>query len=115
MGWKLWIKEAAGAPNKPKLPGPKDLPDAVGRRLVVDMELDPDWAWSLKAVIRIREGEKFVRDLRVFDPVKARGAGISVKNYDSLDAHPDQILFAGWYNKDTGEVHLSPGTSEKAA
>jgi hypothetical protein len=115
MSWKFWAKKAPDASKKPKLPGPKELPDAVGRQLVVDMGLDPDWVWSLKAVIRDREGERYVRDFRVFDPVKAVGAGIGVKNYDALDAHADQILFAGWYNTDTGEVHLSPGASDKAA
>jgi hypothetical protein len=115
MGWKFWKKEEGNAPKNPKLPGPRDLPDAVGRQLVVNMQLDPDWVWSLKALVRNREGEKYVRDVRVFDPARALAAGIGVKNYDSLEAHPDQILFAGWYNTDTGEVHLAPGTSDKAA
>ena len=115
MGWNFWKKEAEGTPKKSKLPGPRELPDAVGRKLVVDMEMDPDWAWSLKALIRRRDGDRHVRDIRIFDPEKSFAAGIAVKNFDSLDAHPDHILFTGWHNTDTGEVQLTTGSSEKAA
>ena len=115
MGWKFWEKKEAHGPKKPKLPGPKELPDAVGRLLVVEREIDPDVAWSLRAVLRPREGAKYVREVRVFDPAKALEAGIVVKNYDSLDPHPDQILFDGWYNTDTGQAELTPRSTEKAA
>jgi hypothetical protein len=115
MGWKFWKKEAQETQKKTKLPGPKELPDAVGRKLVVDMKMDPDWTWSLKALIRRRETDKQIRDFRIFDPDKSLAAGISVKNFDSLDGHPNQILFAGWYNIDTGEVQLTQGSSDKAA
>ncbi len=115
MTWKFWKKEDAGVPKKSKLPGPKDLPDAVGRLLVVEMENDPDWCWSLKCVTRPREGGKYMRDFRVFDPAKTLGAGVGVKNYDSLDLHPEQILFAGWYDTDTGRAALSPESSDRAA
>lgn len=115
MGWKFWEKEEEGTPKKAKLPGPRELPDAVGRKLVVEMELDPDWAWSLRALTRRRDGDKYVRDIRIFDPDKSFAAGLSVKNFDSLDDHPDHILFTGWYNSDTGEVQLTRSSSDKAA
>jgi hypothetical protein len=115
MEWKFWGKKAGGSEKAPKLSGPKDLPDAVGRRLVVDMELDPDWVWSLKAVVRRREDTRNVREVRVFDPTRALAAGVRVKNFDSLDENPGQILYDGWYNTDTGEVALAPGSSDKAA
>ena len=115
MSWKFWKKEAQETPKKGKLPGPKELPDAVGRKLVVEMDLDPDWAWSLKALIRPRETDKHIRDFRIFDPNKSLAAGISVKNFESLDAHPNQILFAGWLNRDTGEIQITSGSSDKAA
>jgi hypothetical protein len=115
MGWKFWGKNTGGSEKTPKLSGPKDLPDAVGRQLVVDMELDPDWVWSLKAVVRRREDTRHVREVRVFDPTRALAAGVRVKNFDSLDENPGQILYAGWFNTDTGEVALAPGSSDKAA
>jgi hypothetical protein len=115
MGWKFWKKEAVDVPRGPKLPGPKDLPDAVGRHLVVEMDLDPDWVWTLKAVVRPREGQRYLRDIRVFDPAKALGAGVGVRNYDTLDGHPEQILFAGWYDNDTGQIELAAGSSDRAA
>jgi hypothetical protein len=115
MGWKFWKKTAGGAEKAPKLPGPRDLPDPVGRKLVVDMGLDPDWVWSLRAAVRRRENTRHVREIRIFDPTRALSAGVRVKNFDSLDEHPGQILYAGWYNTDTGEVELTPRPSHKAA
>ena len=115
MGWRFWEKNAGSPEKKPKLSGPRDLPDAVGRKLVVDMELDPDWTWSLKAVVRPRENARHAREVRVFDPVKVLAAGIRVKNYDSLDEYPEQILYSGWYNTDTGEVALTPRPADRAA
>ena len=115
MSWKFWKKETEETPKKAKLPGPKELPDAVGRKLVVDLGMDPDWTWSLKALIRRRENEKNIRDFRIFDPGKSLATGISVKNFDSLDGHQEQILFAGWYNTETGEIQITQGSSDKAA
>ena len=48
MNWKFWEKEAKGdsvAPIGPKLGKPKELPDAVGRKMVTGMKLDPDLVW----------------------------------------------------------------------
>jgi hypothetical protein len=115
MGWKFWKKDDALAPKKSKLPGPRELPDAVGRVLVVEREMDPDFAWSLRALLRPREGAKYIREVRVFDPASTSAAGIAVKNYDSLESHPEQVLFAGWFNTDTGEAELTPKSTEKAA
>ena len=109
MNWKFWQKRMTdGTPDeKPrKLPKPKELHSSVGRYLVVELGKDPDWVWSLKSVTRPKEGEKGALELRIFDEAHARLQGVSVQNYESLNAHSDLILFTGWYNKINFEVSI---------
>jgi hypothetical protein len=107
MGWKFWQKKEAadGAPKAKKLSKPKELPSAVGRSLVVDRKLDPDWVWSLKCVTAPRE-EKSIMDFRIFDEGDASARDIWVKNYTTLDDHGDLILFEGWYDKETWKMEI---------
>ena len=103
MRWKFWRQaksenhsaDATGA----KLPRPRELPQQVGGYLVVCEKLDPDWVWALKCVVRRHPERRAQYDFRVFDPLKARQAGISVVNYKSLDHQPELILYQGTYNK----------------
>ncbi|MFH1169496.1 MAG: hypothetical protein V1691_02255, partial [Chloroflexota bacterium] len=37
-----------------KLPGPKEIPEMVGRYVVVNLKKEPDWVWSLRSVQRPR-------------------------------------------------------------
>ena len=104
MSWKFWEKKEEGAPHK--LPGPKEIPYPVGRNLVVEKGQDPDWVWALLGVVLPREGSKDAFDVRVFSANDAAVRKVSVKNYHSLDDHPELILFQGWFNKKTMEVHI---------
>ena len=114
MNWKFWQKKDASQ-EAGGLPKPKDLSEAVGRYLVVDMKLDPDYVWTLKAALRPREDNRDMRDFRIFHPGKADAAGVAVRNYLSLDEHPELILYAGSLNKKTNKVKLTTHTTEKAA
>lgn len=85
-----------------KLPGPKEIPELIGRYTVVQLKKDPDWVWKQKAVCR--EGvldNKKVTFCRVFDEAEATKKGIKVKNYLSLDEHPELIMYEGWFDKKT--------------
>ena len=94
-----WFKKSNGATGgQAKLPGPRDLPDDIGRTLVVDHKQDPNWVWSLKAVVKPGE-ENSVFLVRVFDERAASSQGVRVKDYHSFNEHPDLILFEGWFNK----------------
>ena len=59
-----------------KLPGPKQIPETVGRYLVVKMKKDPDMVWGLEAVLRPRAEEKNVFDVRVFDVNQAASKNV---------------------------------------
>jgi hypothetical protein len=92
--------------NSEKMSPPKNIPEAIGRYLVVSLGKDPDWVWNLKAVMKDRGNEKDVFEVRVFDQSQAASRQIKVKDYSSFDEHPELILYEGWFNKKTFEVKV---------
>lgn len=108
MGWKFWQKKTANAEGgrAQKLPKPKELPAGVGRYLVVDLKLDPDRVWALKSVASPREDNRHVFDIRVFDEAEAAARDVWVKNYTTLDDHPELIQFEGWYDKQSWKMEI---------
>jgi hypothetical protein len=88
----FWKKSKSG------LPGPKGLPNPVGRDIVTELGGNPDRIWNLMAVMRPKEGEKDSFEVRVFDPAQAASQKIAVKDYDSLTEHPELILYEGWFD-----------------
>ncbi|MEJ2657018.1 MAG: hypothetical protein P8012_07440 [Desulfobacterales bacterium] len=110
MGWKFWRKNEIAAASSvgkiQRLGKPSDLPQEIGRYLVVDQGMDPDWAWSLKCVKKPRENAKSTFDVRIFSSATAAQHGVKVRDYTSLDNHMDLAIFAGWYDKETRNVQL---------
>ena len=96
---------------------PREVNAAVGRDLVVKFHEDPDWVWKLKQVQQRSVQGEHVRDLRVYDPTMAAGRGVAVRNYKSLDEHPELILYHGWLNVRNNEVQLvgGGGAQQKAS
>ena len=90
-----------------KLPGPKRIPDPIGQSLVVTFKEDPNWAWSLKAVMK-PDGNKESFFIRMFSDSMAGSAKVAVKDYHSLDEHPELILYEGIYDKENKRVTLQP-------
>ena len=107
MGWKFWDKKTSSENRKrSKLSKPQEMPELVGRHLVVELGEDPDWVWRLKTVQRHREDGNGASDIRVFSTASAAVKGVSVENYDSLDEHPDLILFEGWFDKGSRSIAI---------
>jgi hypothetical protein len=111
MFWDfLKKKPAAAQPARiEKLHKPQEMVEAVGRDLIVKMGKNPDWVWHLKCVVRRKENEKSLYDIRVFDEAQAARAEVRVRDYTSLDDHPDLILFHGWFDKKSGMTHIEEG------
>jgi hypothetical protein len=86
-----------------KLPGPKGIPQPVGSHMVVQEKKDPDWVWQLKGVVR-PAGKKKAFYCRVFSEAQVAQAGVNVKDWSSLDDHPDLILWEGYFDKETNTV-----------
>jgi hypothetical protein len=107
MGWKFWNKKTSSENRKRSKPSkPQEMPELVGRHLVVELGEDPDWVWRLKTVQRRREDGNSASDIRVFSTASASVKGVSVENYDSLDEHPDLILFEGWFDKGSRSIAI---------
>lgn len=110
MSWKFWQKnESPADPNGGKiqrLEKPRDLPSEIGRHLVVEQGLDPDWVWNLKCVRKPKENSKSAFDIRIFSSETAAQHGVKIRDYVSLDHHMDLVIFAGWYDKHTQSVQL---------
>ncbi len=110
MNWKFWEKEKQtknfSGTKEIKLAKPKELPDRVGRHLVTQLKEDPDWVWSLKAALLPKADEKDTFEIRIFNPADAARKGVVIANFNTLDAHPDMILFTGWYKKNSDFVKI---------
>ena len=83
-----------------KLPGPKGIPDTVGMHMVVELKKNPDWVWKLKGVVH-PAGKKKAFYCRVFEEGQVAQAGVKVKDWTSLDEHPELILWEGYFDKET--------------
>jgi hypothetical protein len=113
MFWKFWKRKETKA-GEVELPGPKGIPDLAGRYMVIEEKKDPNWVWNLKGVVRPTEKKKAFY-CRVFDEAKAAQAGVKVKDWRSLDEHPDLILWEGYFDKETNtarrEKFVKPSSS----
>jgi len=61
-----------------------------------------------KAVTRAHKDNGSVCDVRIFDEWCAKDRKVKVSNYESLDAHPDLVIFEGWLDRKgkKGEIKL---------
>ena len=110
MNWKFWEKKQEGtAPagaQAVKQSGAKRIHESVGRYLVVKLQADPDWVWNLKQVERQRPEAKTAFDVRIFEERQITAKNVLVKDFGSLEAHPDLILYEGWFDKKTMKVQV---------
>lgn len=108
--WNFWKKTSErgkrSSTKTQKLLRPGNIPDPVGRYLVVELGKNPDWVWHLKSAVRPRQEGKESYDVRVFDEVESTQKNVMVKNYTSLDEHPELILYEGWFDKKSFKVQI---------
>lgn len=89
-----------------KLSGPRQLSGPVNKVLVGQYKIPSEMADLLKMVVVNRAGGEDIMDYRVFDPAEAEAKDLTVRNYHSLDDHPEMILHEGWFEKDSKKVEL---------
>jgi hypothetical protein len=63
--------------------------------MVVQKQKDPNWVWNLQGVVPPANHKKAFY-CRVSDTSQAAEAGIKVKDWTSLDGHPELILWTIW-------------------
>ncbi|OGP55182.1 MAG: hypothetical protein A2162_05280 [Deltaproteobacteria bacterium RBG_13_52_11b] len=98
----FWNRKQA-RDGEERLPGPKGIPGSVGSYMVVQMKKNPDWVWKLQGVVRPADKKKAFY-CRVFDASQAAQAGVKVKDWTSLEDHPELILWEGYFDKETNKV-----------
>ncbi len=110
MGWQIWKKKdkstVSSGDNHVKLEKPKEIPDKIGRHLVVNQNMDPDWVWNLKYVRKPKEKSKTLFDIRVYDPQTAMQNGVRITDYTVFEDHMDLIEYTGWFDKSSGKFQL---------
>jgi hypothetical protein len=90
-----------------KLPGPRSIEELVGRELITTLHSDPDWMWQLRSVIRQRADGPHRFDFRVFDEAQLAAKKVKIKDYNSFDHYPELVLYQGWFDKVSMEVHFN--------
>lgn len=107
---KLWSKRKRTDSGPSALPKPKEMPDRVGRFLVVNLKLDPDAVWNWKVVTLPADPPATASQIRIYSPEQALQSGITVRHFHSLDDHPELILYSGTFDKKAGAVSLTEHT-----
>ena len=98
----FWKKSAVE-----KLPGPRDIPGLVQNHIVSQYKMDADLVRLLKGVVHKRTTNGQVGfNIRVFDQSEAWARKVQVKDYTTLDATPNLIIYDGWYDDGSKQVNL---------
>jgi hypothetical protein len=97
--------------GQPRLPRPREIPQAVGQTLVVNHKQDPDWVWALMAVTRPSADSPDRSEFRVYSAQEAVHQGVTVRDWNSLDDHPELIQYFGWLDQRTREMELHRGAA----
>ena len=88
---------APAATKAEKLPGPKFIPDILSDYLVRRMAKESGWVRGLSVLMRPRAGGEKGFDVRIFAEHEAATSRAKIKDYTTLDEHPNLILYEGWF------------------
>lgn len=99
-------KEETGGVKAEKLPAPRQITGILEKQLTGEYKIDADLVRVLMAVVRKRPQTEKALDCRIFDPSEAEAKGLKIKDYTSLDAYPDLVLFEGWFDEGSKQVEL---------
>jgi len=106
----LWKKKAVmekpPQPKVEKLPEPRPIPGLVEKHLIAEYKMDPDLVKILKALVRRSPKAEKALDCRIFDESEAAAGKVQIKDYTSLDEHPELILYEGWFDEKSQHVEL---------
>jgi hypothetical protein len=106
FGKKKAVMEKPLQPKVEKLPGPRPIPGLVSKHLIAEYRVEPDFAQILKAVVRRSPKAEKALDCRIYDESEAAASEVQIKDYTSLDGHPELILYEGWFDEGSKHVEL---------
>jgi hypothetical protein len=104
MFWKQ--KSVEEESKKERLPGPQAIPGLVQKHLVAEWKMDPDLVKLLKTVVRKNPEAEKGFNIRIFDESEASAKKVQVKDYTSLDGHPDLMIYEGQFDEGSKQVKL---------
>jgi hypothetical protein len=91
-----------------KLSKPIAIPEILQKHLIAEKKVKSELAPLFMAAVRKTETSS--RDVRIFDLSDALANKVEVKDYTSLDTHPELILYEGTYDESTRAVKLEEKT-----
>jgi hypothetical protein len=97
----------AEKPKVEKLPGPRPIPGLVGKHLTDNYKMDAELVRILKAVVHERPQTERTFDCRIFDQSEAEAKEVQINDYNTLNQHPDLILYEGWFDEETKRVEMA--------
>ena len=92
------------AKKEEKFLKPGAIPGLVQKHLVAERKMDADLVPLLKAVVRRSATGETALNIRVFDESEALAKKVEVKDYTSLDEHPDLIIYEGLFDEGSKQV-----------
>ena len=106
FGNKKNDKSVAVKEKVEKLPAPRQIPEPVQKYLISVHKLDPSLAQIFKAVIHRKPEHEKEFDIRIFDESACLAKKVIVKDYTSLETHPDLVLYEGTYSEASKQVDM---------
>lgn len=98
----MFGKKAKRSPQMRPYPIKGSLARLIGEEWGKLAQRGDHWA-EYMAVSRPRPGNQEQLDIRVFDEWCAAQKKIEVRDFSSLDEHPDLVLMEGWYDPKSKE------------
>jgi hypothetical protein len=89
-----------------KLPGPRLIPEPVQKYLTSVHKLDPALAQIFKMVARRQPEHEKEFDIRIFDESACLAKKVIVKDFTTLETHPDLVLYEGTYSEVSKQVDI---------
>jgi hypothetical protein len=86
--------------------GPKDIPSWVYMYLVTTLKVPAENLTGLRSVQKMGFWDgKLVTFIRIYDPLTSEEAR-QVKDFSSLDQHPELVLYEGYLEEGSDRVYL---------
>ncbi|MFC1863205.1 hypothetical protein ACFL1Z_04545 [Thermodesulfobacteriota bacterium] len=85
----------------------EQLSQAIEQYLIQKHKMDAEVINALNIVMMKSPQRKKVLDFRVFDTEEAEAIKVTIKDYVSLNTHPELILYDGWIDEDSNHVEMT--------
>lgn len=88
---------------------PHDIPSWAYVYLVITLKVPPENLTGLRSVEKIGFWDgKWVSFIRIYDP-RTSDEALQVRDFTSLDQHPELVLYEGYWEKQIARVFLQRG------